>query len=369
MSTTVTTYFDGFFSEAFTLTGATSDIDRLSIESNINKKYSVWDDTFSGICDTVSTKAYQAHSLRKLRKLYTGPCLLVRRTVTGTTRNVFVLFDTHNTISLDSPVISQSGTTGLTMATTLGGFANSTGYGNPDSLSGGQTIFVVTWYNQSGTYSYDSNFFQAKERDATQATTTQQPKIVITGTLVTSGGKVAMAFQRSQSNILTILYNSGVNQAMGTIDNLSTFWVGQYTGSTTVTTSIGFSLSPAGTSNRWWFPASHATLGFRAGYGSTAYNVPLDTANTGRRLYEMIAPSTLNPGYVQTWANGATNYLNTTLLQSAPASGLNIGGSGGNYFDGYIQEIITWETIGAIDNDAKRQEIESNINTYWDIYP
>jgi len=61
------------------------------------------------------------------------------------------------------------------------------------------------------------------------------------------------------------------------------------------------------------------------------------------------------------WVNGVKAATSVTLRSNATTV-MQIGTGGTNYFDGYIQEIIGYQS------NSFRAEKESNINSYWTIY-
>jgi hypothetical protein len=82
---------------------------------------------------------------------------------------------------------------------------------------------------------------------------------------------------------------------------------------------------------------------------------------TNRRLYELISPSPENPLVIVAYSNGGTAGI--ANIQSGPISNIDIGAAAGlNPYDGFIQEIITYQS------NADRLQKENNINSYWQIY-
>lgn len=286
--------------------------------------------------------AHHAYSLRKLRSAYSGFCLRIRRTTTTpsvTTTTVDLSFDSNNTISLNSAITYVSGT--ATTATNLGQFCASilNGYTNPDLVNINQNIFVVTWFDQSG-----------NGKNPTNATAGQQPRLVNGGNLETSGGKVAVRFTRASSN------NLSITDTTASINNMSSYWVGAFV--TTVINQIGYSLA---TANRFYFPYIPGANTFAA-YNTSTTAIQLDTGvSTNRKLYELLAPSPLNSAVVQGWTNGVAK--TTFAIATAFATQTITLGTGGTlYFDGYIQEVIGYQS------NTNREGKESNINSFWQIF-
>jgi hypothetical protein len=295
-----------------------------------------------GVLDVYPTGIHHAYSLRKLRSAYGGFCLRVRRTTTTptvTTTTVDLSFDTTtNAITLNSAITYVSGT--ATTAINLGQFCASVvnGYSNPDGVNTNQNIFVVTWFDQSG-----------NGKNPTNATAGQQPRLVNGGNLETSGGKVAVRFTKASSQ------NLSMTDTTANINNMSSYWVGQFVGVTG--SQVGYSL---GTTNRFYFPFTTGTT-VVAGYGNLATAILFEGGVSGdRRLYELLAPSPLNSSVAQGWTNGGAG--GTRAIATATTTNIQIGTALTNYFDGYIQEIIGYQS------NSFRVEKENNINGYWTIY-
>jgi len=285
--------------------------------------------------------AHHAYSLRKLGSVYNGACLRIRRTTASpnpvTTTTADVEFDSNGTISFSSPISNQTGT--ATSAVNLGQFAQ----GTVDGLTAQSVINVVTWYDQSG-----------NSKNVTNATVTQQPRLVRldsgVATLETSDGKVAVRFIRTSSTRLTI------NDTTANINNLSSYFVGAYAAFST-NVQNAYSLS---TTNRWYLPVS-TTGSIYAGYFNSAFAIILNSMTANRRLYELISPSPENPLVTVAYSNG--NTAGTVNTQSGAISTISLGAAAGiNAYDGFIQEVITYQS------NANRLQKENNINSYWTIY-
>ena len=289
------------------------------------------------VLDLYPTSVHHAYSLRKVRTAYTGFCLRVRRT-SGTSTEVNVGFNSNGTITLNSPITYASGT--ATTSTTLGQFAAIAGYGTPDvGVTANQNIFVVTWYDQSG-----------NGKNPTQATAARQPRLVnsTTADLEKSYGKVAVRFIKSNTNFLA------VPDTTANINNMSSYFVGAFVSNTG--TQIAYALA---TVNRFYLPSYSGNI--FAGYGTSASAIQLDSGfTTNRKLYELISPSTGNASLVEGFTNGASK--GTVAIASGATTNIQVGTGGTNYYDGYIQEIIGWQS------NANRANKEANINQYWTVY-
>jgi len=296
----------------------------------------VWS-SYSYILDLYPTSIHHAYSLRKLSSTYTGACLRVRRTTTTptvTTTTVDLSFDVNNTISFNSAITYVSGT--VTLATNLGQFAASTT--NPDGVNTNQSIFVVTWFDQSG-----------NGKNPTMATASNQPRLVNAGTLETKDSKVAVRFVRASVTRL-FLTDTSMN-----INNLS-----QYIVTSLITTNVATNFSAFRyTTNSWWLPFSNGTSTYinynTSGATSGFFCQTNDTVN---RLYSMVAGALTTTGYKGTTSLGSVSSV------SVVTSYITLGYSGGgatNALDGYIQESITWQ------NQSNVPNIQSNIMTYYGL--
>ena len=285
------------------------------------------------------TSAHHAYSLRKLRTAYTGFCLRVRRTTTTpsvTTTTVDLSFDSNNTISFNSAITYVSGT--ATIATNLGQFAAATT--NPDGINANQSIYVVTWFDQSG-----------NGKNVTNATTSQQPRLVNAGTLEVSGSKPAVRFVRASTNSLAIA------DTTANLNSMSSYFVGAYVANSGTGYSIGDNVS-----SRFYFPTSTGG-NVNAAYASSATALVLNTGGTtSRKLFELIAPTPSNSSLVEGFANSVGIAPVSIITASSTAISLGNQSGGNNRYDGYIQEVIGWQS------NVNRLNKENNINTYWQVY-
>ena len=199
--------------------------------------------------------------------------------------------------------------------------------------------FVSTWYDQSG-----------NANDATQATTTAQPKIVDAGALVAGGidfdgvddslggiSNLVSGTTASSSFIMGNADNTGVNEAMISQGNNG------IVGSAYVITS---------------------EIAFRPG-GNTVYDDDFVDANS--LLLTTIAPSSSTSADVLTFLNGSGigQISTTSTALDYTVSSAEIGDNRGlAFYDGRLSEIIFY----ASDQSANRVAIEANINDFYSIY-
>ena len=291
--------------------------------------------------DLYPTNVHHAYSLRKLRNLYGGFCLRIRRTTTlptVTTTTVDLSFDTDsNAITINSPITAAvSGT--ATAATTLGQFA----LGTVDGFTA-SNINVVTWYDQSG-----------NGKNLTNANVAQQPRLWNSATgLEMSGGNVAVRFIRSSS---TNLFRADTT---ANINNMSSYFVGAYVVSSALG-GVGYNIGNL--TNRFYFPLTTGANVY-AGYGSSGTAMILQTGfNLSRHLYELISPQEGSTTLIQGFENGVAKA--TVGIVSGSTAQIIIGNVFGttNYYDGFVQEVVGYQS------NLNRIEKETNINDYWTIY-
>lgn len=268
--------------------------------------------SFVGLLDTYPNAA-AAYSVRKLRTLYTGSAIQVRRSSDNTTQDIgFTALGNLDTSSLTS---FCSGTNG----------------------------FVTTWYDQSG-----------NANNATQTTAANQPQIVSSGSVLLLNSKPRLLFDGSNDKF-EFTEISGVNgmslvsiHKFNSISSLPQ----PYSGSDTILAYTGGFIKDMSIGGR----ESKSQIYYEDGSSKFIAGTSISTGN-----------QYLQFGYVSTSGAG----ISTNGSLTTGSSGLNTsivraiaqdGGSG--YFDGDIQEAIIYPTTQA----SNRTGIESNINTYYAIY-
>lgn len=281
-----------------------------------------------------ATPAYHAYSLRKLRNLYGGFCLRIRRTTTSptiATTTVDLSFDIDtNTINFNSGIVYVSGT--ATSATTLGQFAAGTVDGFTAS-----SINVVTWYDQSG-----------NGKNVTQATLTSQPFLVTTGVLEVIDGSVAVRFNATNIQQLSLA------DASTSYSNMSCFVLSNPTSATVNTSAYGQGV--LGSNARLFMPSGTAIS-----YNTSA-TFPITGQTAGAdRLYELICGASTTSGYSNGVQSSVTSIASVLTSNTTIRLGAN-GSSPSIYLNGYIKEIIAF--TGA----PSRTGVETNINSYYNVW-
>ena len=294
--------------------------------------------TYTSILDLYPS-AYHAYSLRKLKSTYTGACLKIRRTTTTpsvTSTTVDLYFDVYNTISLNSKVTNVSGT--ATTATNLGQFCASivNGYTNPDGVNTNQSIFVVTWYDQSG-----------NGKNVTNSSAANQPRLVNAGNLEIIDGSVGVRFIFSSSQGLFLADTST------SYNNMSCYVLSNSISATVQTSSYGQGF--LGGNARLFMPSGSAISYDTSG----TFPITGITANTDR-LYELVC----GPVTTSAYSNGVQSSVTSIASLSVTNSVIRLGGNGSPiiYLNGHVKEVIAF--VGT----PSRTGIESNINTFYSVW-
>jgi len=303
---TQTTFYDGKQQELIFYANAKSSTDQTSIESNIGNYFT--QNPAPYLLDTY-TGAAGAYSLRLLDSTYTGFAIKVQDSVGGSTQDIgFNVFG-----ELDTVALAQYG--------------------------GSNDVFVETWYDQSG-----------NGNDATQGSSGPRPKIYdgVTGYLD------GIKFTPSSNT------NLGVSVTFDMSD-VSAALVAQAdaTGSYAIIDAHETS------------PFVYFTFGINNGNVRTVYR---KNGNVRRSesisafddlfLATMFADNTpTNDSYLDsnqmTGTNSPPSTTNTT-------NNIRFGqrGSGSADFSGLIREFVVYFS----DESANRAGIETNINTFYNIY-
>jgi len=281
---------------------------------------------YVGLLDLFPNAA-AAYSLRKLRAAYSGSAVRVRKEVSAVSSETDIGFlgdGSLDTVSL------------LTFA----------------SDADGGDVFVVTWYDQS------------LSNDATQSTGANQPKIVSSGAVITEGtsAKPAIDFDGT-SNYFTL---GGTNDA-GMIGNISVFSVNKNLGvSTSVIISTGLTGSSSASLMQWSLTGntSNRYKGTTSD-GTTRINEDVTAANYGSQV--LVSMINNESGNLQLFADGVGSTGQTAVAPMNDANyPLQIGRDvfrSSYYFSGSMQELVMYSSL------PNRTGIETNINTFYSIYP
>jgi len=283
---------------------------RTGIETNINTFYAVYPDfSVSGLLHDYpnAAAAYSVRQLTIYNNGYKEKLIRIRRSSGGET-DVFA--DDSYELSLNSRV-SAGGTLG--------------------NWIGSDDGFVSAWYDQS-----------TNGNDATQSTAANQPKIVSGGSLVTENGKPAVDFDgvSSSFNVSKITLSDDWNLFITHKLDSNSYYFGDTIGGDYLRYRINdsYRLKIA---------------------GGTDTVTGIGDISGAQKLLNIERDSSNNLEY----------YLNGTSAATSSISGAwnidEIGASVTNHFDGTFQELIIFNS----DQSSNRTGIETNINTFYSVYP
>ena len=200
--------------------------------------------------------------------------------------------------------------------------------------------FVSTWYDQSG-----------NANNATQATTTAQPKIVSAGALVVGG----LDFDGVDDFMTTASYAVELSQ-----NSASVFAVYETTGSLTNARVLTEGDTAVGGSSQFIIPFEGGSSLFWVNGDETG------TKPTGLALIGFDYDQTAST--IKAFSNGSQSGadLSNPTLNSEQRNYTFIGSNtlGNILFGGTIKEVITYKS----DQSANRAAIETNINEFYTIY-
>lgn len=260
---------------------------------------------FTGLLDDYPNAA-AAYSVRLLSSTYSGALVRIRRANDNSEEDFYP--DSNNELSLNS---------GDGGGTTLG------------SWIGINDGYIVTWYDQSG-----------NSRDASQAVSSQQAKILNGGSFITVNAKPALDF--------TIDNTQEVASSIPSSSNYSLFSVL----SSTDTQAIPYNNTPNGSGSyfSWWQNGS--TSNPNSGVGTPSY------------YYDSLL---INPSNTQTlynnYATGNQEFQQVVNLDFSTWSNFVFGGwgSSGYAFTGYFQEIVLYDS----DQTSNISGIYANQSNYF----
>lgn len=195
--------------------------------------------------------------------------------------------------------------------------------------------FVRTWYDQSG-----------NGQNATQATSGNQPRIVISGQLVIEQGKPAIDFNGSTSRLPTALAEPA---------SYTVFCIARARTAAGAGRVFGYqAFRSVGTFG------SGSTWGFFSNSSAAVMSLTGFPWNTRTLIYLQ-----LNVGASSTLAgNAGSGVIFTPSTQSTSVFGIGFNGSSGDTCDGLIQELIFYSSS----QSSSRSNITANINAHYAIY-
>jgi hypothetical protein len=281
---------------------------------------------FKGVLDLIFAIASVAYGLRRLRRLYTGFCIRVKRS--------------SDNAQLDIGFDSQGNLDILALLAFVG-----TGSG-----------FVTIWYDQSG-----------NGRNATQTTAANQPQIVSNGVLQTEGGKPAILFDGvddylaapspliDTTHSLFVLFTPKIENVTGSV-------FGQWSAGQTGRFTILVNQISSGAASAGFLNAFNGSATGGGGSGGLVIEVAISNAPT---LITSI--STTGSEQWKLFKNGAEWDSATipsvyTGVNSAIGS---LNGTGSSLpFDGTVSELISFSSVLST---TDRQTLERNQGKYYSI--
>ena len=262
------------------------------------------------------TGAAAAFSVRKLRTAYTGSAIRVRRSSDNTEQDIGFSGNDLDTSSLTTFVGANNG-------------------------------FVTTFYDQSG-----------NARNATQATAANQPQIVVSGTVLTQGGKPIMKFTSSTQRLDTPSFSLSANR---------TYVMTLYNQTNAVTSYKAYLGSSGLDNNTNGITGQFATSNIARSYvGSGAAFNAVGVNQMADNAYFLLGSYVQGSSQHQHYRNGALNAQNTSLAISpettSRVNSIMFNAASGS--DLRTNEAIIWDSY----QSTNRTGIETNINTYYAIY-
>jgi len=290
---------------------------RAGIESNINSNYNIyWDGSQTSLLDDYPNAA-AAYSLRALNSAYTGPAIKVRRSSDNEEQDINFLYDgSLNTESLLSFVGAGDG-------------------------------FVTIRYDQSG-----------NGNDLTNISAVNQPKIVLSGQVITENQKPMIDYDGANHYLKT---SSGLNFGTSSRSlflvqktDVVGFATGRFAISTSAETGSSWGVTPEiyiRASGRVW-----------AGQVST----PTTSTSLISNIYtsgDLVAGNSMwldGSSITQSGSNdGSINTSNDPMIEGARGEGTFL-------FDGKIGDTILYQSDQTLNRAGIETNINKNYNIYWD---
>jgi len=195
--------------------------------------------------------------------------------------------------------------------------------------------FVTTWYDQSG-----------NGNNAVQNTATQQPQIVSAGVLVEENGKPAIDFGTILENkCLTVNTSPITNNFVTIVHNI--IYKNNKNQVLLALSNSNYIIITATDAGKLKYVNSNDDM--------------ISTTNVGSFQLSTID---INDGKLYTNNLEEDNVTTASGATSRYVIG-NYTGTSGNELEGYVSEIVTWQTA----QTSNRVGIETNINNHYNIYP
>lgn len=289
---------------------------------------------FQGPLLDVVSNAFAAYSIRKLRSTYTGGAIRVRRSSDNTQQDIGFSGADLDTNSLVS-------------------------------FCGAGNGFVTVWYDQSG-----------NTNDVQQPTSSQQPQIVSSGSILTGpNGRPIVRFTQSSQQHLGCLNSSTLQTAASLYVVCGRAWSSATPSNWPIPFSFGLHTISGYAMVAEAQPSGYGLLGSKEigtvgnGYNSgrspsTIASAVTLTDNTYHLLNSVLASSGTG-----SWLDGSEMSYDSNNNASLPTitSWADVGGSSidGDWFDGGISEIVLYQ---AAHGSSTQGTVRSIINTYYLLY-
>jgi hypothetical protein len=284
---------------------------------------------FKGVLDLIFAIASVAYGLRRLRRLYTGFCIRVKRS--------------SDNAQLDIGFDSQGNLDILALLAFVG-----TGSG-----------FVTIWYDQSG-----------NGRNATQTTAANQPQIVANGVLQTEGGKPAILFDGvddylaapspliDTTHSLFVLFTPTIENQIGSL-------FGQWSAGQTgrfflVANQDSGGLTSAGRLN----PFNSSATGGGGGGGGSGFAADVAISNTPTLITSISSTGSEQWKLFKNGAEWDSATITTVFTGVNSAIGSSNGTGSSNPFEGTVSELISFPSVLST---TDRQTLERNQGKYYSI--
>jgi hypothetical protein len=237
-------------------------------------------------------------------------------------------------------------------------------------VGSGNDGFVRTWYDQSG-----NNY------NAEQTTTSAQPKIVSSGSLLTENGKTALSFDGTDDGLVVanskssfkFLHDGTTSTSFATVNQTAASITSAifHTAYATKDTGTWLQILDASGQKGWRATVYRGVLGSPAA-DYTENNVI--TINKQSLLYALVDANAINAadrviGAVDGSAVFSGNTLTNARNTGNATNDFRIGhgiyrGNTGGHLLGTMQELIIYNS----DQSTNRAAIEANINAHYSIF-
>lgn len=272
------------------------------------------------------TGAAAAYSLKKLRTAYVGNAIRVRRSNDNTEQNIG--FDVNGNLDTTSLL----------------------------SFVGSNNGFVTTWYDQT-TNGYNQ----------TQTSATLQPQIVSNGTLLTSNGNPALKFDGTNDYLTN--FNTGLGTSFSGDDKACSVFTVGHPLVANQSTPVSFARKNTTTDLEQIVPFGLNT--------TNTYFYKRD--NSGVIKSYNFSGISLSQQLISMYSNGVTLSVNQNRVNKISLADVNVATitldnlslgalsrtAVSNYYNGYLQEVIAYQSDQTTNVSAIENIIKTNYGASW----